>query len=120
MLVAILISFSMATLLFISSFFKKDRTAELEKQFEQLSITYMQDMYQLKKKIQILEEELLISHEQSTLMRSTSSSSRQQLLNEITALHEQGYDFQQIALQSDLTADEVESLLASRVNRRGF
>lgn len=45
--------------LFIISFFMNDKFDEMESQLEQLSISTMQDTYQMKKKIKILEEELL-------------------------------------------------------------
>src|SRR5690625_1665206 len=48
-----------AIALFISSYFLSDKMDQLEEQFEQFSISSMQDTYQMKKKIKILEEELL-------------------------------------------------------------
>jgi len=45
--------------LFILSFFTNDKFEDLENQIEQLSISTMQDTYQMKKKINVLEEELL-------------------------------------------------------------
>ncbi|UJL44853.1 hypothetical protein KFZ58_10420 [Virgibacillus sp. NKC19-16] len=48
-----------AVVLFILSFFMNDKFEDLESQVEQLSISTMQDTYQMKKKIKILEEELL-------------------------------------------------------------
>ncbi len=37
----------------------KDKIEDLENQVEQLSLSTMQDTYQLKKKIKVLEEEIL-------------------------------------------------------------
>ncbi|SES83810.1 hypothetical protein SAMN05216389_102404 [Oceanobacillus limi] len=45
--------------LFILSFFLTDKFEKLENELEQLSISTMQETYQLKKKVKILEEELL-------------------------------------------------------------
>ncbi|MEW9677929.1 hypothetical protein ABRT01_17545 [Lentibacillus sp. L22] len=50
---------AVAVVLFILTFFMNDKFADLESQVEQLSISSMQDTYQLKKKIKVLEEELL-------------------------------------------------------------
>ncbi|PAV29058.1 hypothetical protein CIL05_13875 [Virgibacillus profundi] len=50
---------AVAVVLFVLSYFMNDKFEELESQLEQLSITTMQDTYQMKKKIKILEEELL-------------------------------------------------------------
>lgn len=59
MLYAILAVIVVGIALFILSFFVNDRLEEVESQLEQLSITTMQDTYQLKKKVAVLEEELL-------------------------------------------------------------
>jgi hypothetical protein len=55
--------FSFAILLLFLSFFKRDKIKDLEEQVEQLSLTIMQDNYQLKKRVKILEEELLFHDE---------------------------------------------------------
>lgn len=59
MLYTVLALIGVAVVLFIISFFLNDKFAELESQIEQFSITTMQDTYQMKKKIKVLEEELL-------------------------------------------------------------
>ncbi|WP_066173417.1 hypothetical protein [Bacillus marinisedimentorum] len=51
---------SIAILLLIISFFTGSRTKDLEEQVEQLSLNFIQETYQLKKKMKVLEEELLI------------------------------------------------------------
>ncbi|MFS0672819.1 hypothetical protein [Ornithinibacillus sp. 179-J 7C1 HS] len=48
-----------AVALFIASFFLNDRFEKIESEIEQLSISTMQETYQLKKKVKVLEEELL-------------------------------------------------------------
>ncbi|GGC91783.1 hypothetical protein GCM10007216_23120 [Thalassobacillus devorans] len=47
--------------LFLASFFMNDRLKQLEDEVEQISITSLQESYKLKRKVNILEEELLIS-----------------------------------------------------------
>ena len=59
MIYAIVTVLVVGVFLFILSYFMNDRVEELESQLEQFSITTMQDTYQIKKKIKILEEELL-------------------------------------------------------------
>lgn len=51
--------FSFSIVLLILSFFKKDKYKDLETQIENLTMTFMQENYQLKKKMKVLEEELL-------------------------------------------------------------
>jgi len=59
MLTVIITIIVIAVVLFILSFFMDDKIAQLESEVEQLSITTMQETYQLKKKVKVLEEELL-------------------------------------------------------------
>lgn len=59
MLITIVTILAIGLILFILSYFMNDRIEEVENQLEQFSITTMQDTYQMKKKIKILEEELL-------------------------------------------------------------
>ncbi|GGE46855.1 hypothetical protein GCM10011391_27140 [Pullulanibacillus camelliae] len=42
------------------SFFKQDSVKQLEEQIEGTSITMMQELYKVKKKIRVLEEEMMI------------------------------------------------------------
>jgi len=44
----------------ILSFFKRDSIKQLEEQIEGTSITMMQELYKVKKKIRVLEEEMMI------------------------------------------------------------
>lgn len=55
----IIVLLSLSIILLILSFFKRDKISELEQQVEQLTMTMMQENYQLKKRMKILEEELL-------------------------------------------------------------
>ncbi|MFC4404209.1 hypothetical protein [Gracilibacillus xinjiangensis] len=50
-----------AIILWILSFFMQDKFKQIEEQFEQFSISTLQETYQLKKKVNILEEELLVN-----------------------------------------------------------
>lgn len=59
MIYAIVTIIIIALILLVLSFFMNDKFDEIESQLEQFSISTMQDNYQMKKKIKILEEELL-------------------------------------------------------------
>ncbi|MHA6250969.1 hypothetical protein [Oceanobacillus sp. CAU 1775] len=59
MLIAVIAILIIGIVLFILSYFMNDRIEDLENQLEQFSITTVQDTYQMKKKIKILEEELV-------------------------------------------------------------
>jgi len=58
-----------AIALFVLSYFVNDKFEELESQIDQLSISTKQDSYQMKKKIKILEEELLPEDLEEKLQR---------------------------------------------------
>ncbi len=58
-MIAIVTILVIGVILFVLSYFMNDRIEEIESQLEHYSITSMQDTYQMKKKIKILEEELL-------------------------------------------------------------
>ncbi|GFZ77732.1 hypothetical protein GCM10010978_19130 [Compostibacillus humi] len=59
MLIGIISIIVIAIVLFVLSYFVNDRFEQLEGQVEQLSISMMQDTYQIKKKLKLLEEEVL-------------------------------------------------------------
>ncbi|WP_217586715.1 hypothetical protein [Lentibacillus saliphilus] len=59
LLATIITLIGVSVALFVMSFFMNDKMADLEGQIDQLQITSMQETYQMKKKIKILEEELL-------------------------------------------------------------
>lgn len=61
-----------AIVLFILSFFMNDKIAELESQFDEFSMTSIQDTYQLNKKIKVLEEELLLPHSSNGSKQSSN------------------------------------------------
>lgn len=60
--IAIFILLALGVVVFVASFFKKDRITGIENQMENLSITLMQELYKVKKKQSQLEEEVMIHH----------------------------------------------------------
>ncbi|MDV2683173.1 hypothetical protein AB3N04_03570 [Alkalihalophilus sp. As8PL] len=107
----IMILLVIAILLFVLSFFRKDKATEVERQMENFSITLMQEIYQLKKKIRILEEELLVSSDQAPT--KARSASTQKLQAEVESLHQKGYTLEIISEKTGLTPLEVERILDS-------
>ena len=100
-----------AIVLWIITFFMQDRVKQLEDQFEQFSISSLQETYQLKKKINVLEEELLID---DLSVENTMTSNQLQttpMMNKIKELHQQGYDSEDIAKQVDLNEFDVVSII---------
>ncbi|WP_019242568.1 MULTISPECIES: hypothetical protein [Bacillus] len=114
--IAIIILLGLSILLFILSFFKKDRTTELERNIEELSLQHMQDMYQLKKKLQILEEELLIQDSTSFIPENPikrGNKVNEILKSQVLALYNQGYSIDEISQRSSLSIEDITAILHS-------
>jgi len=103
---------AVAIVLIIISFFMNDQFSELEKQIEQFSISTMQDTYQIKKKIKILEEELLTENISETVMPTNPALANKPLvIQKVYHLYQQGYSFTEIAGQTDLSDNDVQAIL---------
>jgi cell division septum initiation protein DivIVA len=108
--------------LMVLSFFRKDKVKELENQLEQLSLQFMQETYQLKKKIKILEEELLqtemapVSFSKPNSVNPTSMTQSEKVLS----LYKLGLTVEQISKVVSLSTEDVRSLLSQSEYHRGF
>lgn len=56
----------LGVIVYVASFFKKDRITDVENQMENLSVTMMQELYKVKKKQNHLEEEVMIHDHRET------------------------------------------------------
>ena len=103
---------SVAVVLIILSFFMNDKFSELEKQLEQFSISAMQDTYQMKKKIKILEEELLSENISETILPTNGTNNNKPLvIQKVYHLQQQGYSTDEIAGQTGLNNNDVHTIL---------
>ncbi|MFE0504843.1 hypothetical protein ACWF7H_04610 [Peribacillus butanolivorans] len=115
----IILLFSLAIVILMISFFKQDKVAKLEEDLEQMTLTYMQDIYQLKKKVKILEEEFVIQDEpinpESKFQQAVSSNKLEPihkiLKSQVLFLYSQGLSLNQIAEQSSLTNEQTISVI---------
>lgn len=98
-----------AIVLFIVSFFVNDRFSELESEFEQFSISMMQENYRVKKKIEILEEELLSGRIDEQSLNNVGNEPR--VINKVHELHDKGYSIVDIAHQTNLTNHDIQTIL---------
>src|SRR5690625_522430 len=97
------------------SFFMSDKIDLLESQYEELSISMMQDTYQMKKQIKVLEEELLTDGFQS----KTSEENIQQpiLIQKVYELNEEGLseeDIEDIAVETGLDYHAVKAIINNK------
>lgn len=102
-----------AVVLFIISFFMDDKVKALEEQLEQFSIATMQDTYQMKKKIKILEEELLTENvtEKATGPVPDTVKNKPLLIQKVYHLHQQGYSADDISKQTNLNQHDIQTIL---------
>ncbi|MGM0842047.1 MAG: helix-turn-helix domain-containing protein [Bacillota bacterium] len=106
-----LVSFSI--LLLVISFFQRDRYRDIEKDMEELSMNVLQEHYQLKKRIRVLEEELMLDGD--ALLKRTAPIRKpihEVVKNQVIALYQQGIPVEQIAKQSALSKTEVQQLIS--------
>src|SRR5690625_237088 len=104
---------AIALILFLASFFMDDQVKELEEQLEQFSITTMQDTYQMKKKIKILEEELLTENIGNPDIKNIPPALKDKplLVQKVYHLHQHGYSQDEIAKQTSLDSHDVQTIL---------
>lgn len=103
--------------LFVLSFFLKDPYKELRNELDQISMQQIQDMYQIKRKIKILEEELLIDDvdvDYKPLINQAPSSKKDIhaiIKNQVWSLSQQGVSVDQIAKQASLSMEDVQQII---------
>lgn len=93
-------------ILFVVSFFANDKFKEIENQIEQLSLSNLQDNYQMKKKLKVLEEELL----PNTLDFTNQNSAKSSLEKQVETLYKQGYSIAEISQSTQLSEYDIEAL----------
>lgn len=105
------------------SFALKDRFKDLEEQIEQISLTTMQDSYQLKKKMRVLEEELLVDEMSNDLFSSQTQyednndssyqkrSTQPPLVERVLHMYKQGYTTKDISEETSLQEHDIMTTL---------
>ncbi|WP_026569946.1 MULTISPECIES: hypothetical protein [Sediminibacillus] len=110
---------AVSIILLILSFFMNDRFKDIEQQLEQLSISSMQESYQMKKKLRILEEELLA--DDMDFMENTNPASQgttPPMYQTILELNHQGKSVEQIARETSLNEHDIHSIIKQFSSKR--
>ncbi|MBH0229878.1 hypothetical protein [Halobacillus yeomjeoni] len=106
---------SVSILLFILSFFVSNRFKALEEQLEQLTMTMMQNNYQTKQKMKVLEEELLAEDLTEEILKQPYKPDqpvrKPNLVHTIQNMYEKGYTPHYIAKQTDLSEHDIQSIV---------
>lgn len=105
-----------AIIIYLLSFFKHSKIEALEQQVEQLSLSMMQETYQLKKRIKVLQEELMIDNFQSPREESVTAGpividKTLPVRTQIIHFHKEGYSIQEIAKHTSLPLEEVRLII---------
>jgi hypothetical protein len=100
-------------ILIIVSFFVKDSVKKMETEMEDLSFTLYQETSALKRRLKIVEEELLIETTKITppAKQKTKPVIHEIIKSQVLELHKQGYSLLEISKRSSLTIDEVKSVI---------
>ncbi|QSS98964.1 hypothetical protein IMZ31_12780 [Pontibacillus sp. ALD_SL1] len=104
--------FSVALVLYILSFFTKSRIQDLEEQIEEISLNTIQETYQLKKKMKVLEEELLIEEGPGPLYKESTSkpsseSEESSMGTRVLDLYQEGFTTKQIAEKTSMKEQDI-------------
>ena len=99
----------------IASFFVSGKTREMNDELENVSISLHQETSNLKKRVRLLEEELMVA---SPALDSVSTAPKKTIhaiiINQITSLHSQGYTIHEISKRASLSEKEVSDVLHSK------
>lgn len=119
----------------IISFFLKDSTKKLEKDLEELSINIYQETNALKRRVKLIEEELLLdanfkivpttgkTKSSSLISKQTKATNGTKQINEILVqqvieLNKQGYSLSDIKKLSSLNEEQILSILQQNGGNR--
>lgn len=101
----------------ILSFFIGKSSSSNAEEIEKISISLHQEAHQMKKRIKALEEELLLGTGEMippTPRRQAAKPIHEIIVNQIYALHSQGYSIQEIAKRASVTPEEVQGVLRAK------
>ena len=100
---------TISIILFVSSFFMSNRFTHLEDLIEQQSITFSEDVFALKRKVNDLDERIQTN---AYVIDSTGLADKTPLVTQkVYHLHQQGLSFEDIAKKTDLTIDEIQLMI---------
>jgi esterase/lipase len=108
---AIALLFAAAVVLLILSFSKNNQQSKsFEKQLEETTFTYMEEINKLQEQMRNMELDVEIIAVQAGFMNG--SGEQHILYREILDLYKRGYSAESIALKKQLSVDEIEQLLS--------
>ncbi len=99
-------------ILIIISFFMKDSSKKLEKEIEELSFTFYQETSTLKRRIKVVEEELMIEPSSKIAPKPNAKPVIHEIIkSQVQELYKQGYSLAEISARSSLSIEQVNSVI---------
>jgi len=111
MTIMIIILFIISIALIGISFFQRDNVKELEQELDHLQLSAMQEIYKLKKKMRIVEEELLQNDTPLKQQNNSFQDDEKGNPTRILAKYRQGMSLEAIALSEATTVEEVKLIV---------
>ena len=98
-------------LVIILSFFTKDSSKKMESEVEELSFTLYQETSAIKRRLKLVEEELLIEGTPISPPKKTKPVIHEIIKMQVLELHKKGYSLQEISNRSSLSIENVMSII---------
>jgi predicted Holliday junction resolvase-like endonuclease len=111
MTIVIIILFIVSIVLIGISYLQRDQVKELEQELDHLQLSAMQEIYKLKKKMRVVEEELLQNDTPFKEQATNSTDDSQVNTTRILAKYRQGMSLEALALSEGMTVEEVRSIV---------
>lgn len=124
MLILFIALLVISIVLFGASFSMTDKLEDLEDQYEQLSVSTSQETYQLKRKIQMLEQQVVSSHsdpkdknsienDSQTNSATTDYENKPLLIQKVKHLHEQGFSLEDIERKTGILSSDIQKIVSN-------
>lgn len=128
MFLFMIILLGISLLVLLVSFFLRDPIKDLRNDLDQMSIQQVQELYKIKKKLKVLEEELMIGDEEFNsihtppmnrpfpegIVTSSVDSVHAIIKHQVWTLAGQGIPLDKIAAQSSLSVSQVQQIIKER------
>lgn len=127
MFLLMIILLGVSLLLLLISFFLRDPIKDLRNDMDQLSIQQVQEIYKIKKKLKVLEEELMLGDGEFNSIHTPMNIPNSEALytpsvdsvhaiikHQVWTLAGQGVPLDQIATQSSLSIAQVQQIIKER------
>ncbi|MRX72637.1 hypothetical protein GJU40_10810 [Bacillus lacus] len=107
--ITLIILLVIGIILMAASFFQRDKGRDIEQELDHLQLSSMQEIYKLKKKMRILEEELLQNDLGS--QNSLSKELDGQIVRHILNKYKNGMNIEAISRAENVSPEEVRQII---------